>query len=594
MENRTLENWVADDRHIFEIIYTSEKCIKAGGKVIVAFQHALLQIDSFWQTDAPNLDGYITLIMPNGKKGSHKWYNWFDLKICNMMHPGAFRHGVEITVDEEIAVGEEIKLIFGEKNGVKMCPYICDENEIQILHDIDASGEFKYAFSYFNSIIGGKAVRLFVTAPATILCGETADILIRAEDKWSNIDINSTQNVRVYGLPDVEPFEVELEKGIKWLYLPIKQAGIHRVYVETVVDNGAISFKTNSNPIVATDEKPKYGVYWGDLHGHTKHSDGLGKNADYYYEYGRDLVDLDVCATCDHAPRVEARDATKRYNQDGKFVTIWGYEWAESNPGRMDRNFYFRDEECPVPVGIDMPWVDNIKDCWAQIESLYGDNKDGRIIVGPHMFTYQTTAQNWYDSWDDRYDRYIEIYSEHGMSEFYGNPRMLMGATENEGRLYAQAGLKSGKCFGILGSSDNHDSHPGRGVGLHYAGGIVAFLATELTREAIWDAFLNRRFYAATTERIFVDFKIDQHIMGEKFISSESSVSIEITVHTCDERFNAFIIKNGSVIKRMASSIGSNSMRFADELTEDSVYYVRVTQNNGEWAWSSPIYVNKK
>jgi hypothetical protein len=269
-------------------------------------------------------------------------------------------------------------------------------------------------------------------------------------------------------------------------------------------------------------------------------------------------------------------------------VTIWGYEWAESVPGRLDRNIYFHDEEDPIPEG----WPRTIEEFWKSIEKAYGDNRDRRVIVGPHMFTYQTQCRPWYETWDPRYERFVEIYSQHGMSEFFGNPRPLAAGKVQEG-FFMQDGLKAGRRFGIIASSDTHNTRPGRSGRMRYSGGLVAFLAKDLTRESIWDAFWNRRVYAATNDRVFIDFTIDGHPMGEEFVAT-GKPRIRYAVHGCDDDFTVHLLRNNTEIRETAAKGESVAEEFTDETFDSgSWYYLRVVQANGEWAWSSPIWVDR-
>jgi hypothetical protein len=346
--------------------------------------------------------------------------------------------------------------------------------------------------------------------------------------------------------------------------------------------------RASSNPMIIQDAPDAYGVYWGDLHGHTFESDGLGGSPDYYYSYARDAADLDVCAGADHGPRKKSQDATRRFNEDGKFVTFWGYEWAESKPGRLDWNIYFRNDTDPVPKG----WPKTIEDFYASVEAIYGDNADQRVIIGPHMFTYPTTCKPWFENWDNRYCRFVEIYSEHGMSEYNGNPRMLAKGNVKPG-FFMQDGLAAGCKFGILGSTDTHDTRAARGSNsLLHQGGIVAFIAKDLTRDSIWDAWWNRRFYAASNERIFIDFKINGHFMGEE-ITTDGAPKIAYTVHGCTKPFDVILLRNNQELKRTASDGGTVAEDFRDRSFDQSAnYYLRVVERDGEFAWSSPIWVN--
>ena len=53
-------------------------------------------------------------------------------------------------------------------------------------------------------------------------------------------------------------------------------------------------FEDESNPINVADSFPEYNLYWGDLHGHHGHHFYLsGKLKNQYYNYARDVSDLD-------------------------------------------------------------------------------------------------------------------------------------------------------------------------------------------------------------------------------------------------------------------------------------------------------------
>ncbi len=78
-----------------------------------------------------------------------------------------------------------------------------------------------------------------------------------------------------------------------------------------------------------------YHCYWGDLHAHTNYSDGAGLPADAY-QFARDKARLDFFAVTDHSPLLtldEHSDTVaqaERFNQPGRFVTLWGVEATES------------------------------------------------------------------------------------------------------------------------------------------------------------------------------------------------------------------------------------------------------------------------
>lgn len=113
-----------------------------------------------------------------------------------------------------------------------------------------------------------------------------------------------------------------------------------------------------------------------------------------------------------------------------------------------------------------------------------------------------------------------------------------------------------------------------------------------MTRGSVWDAFWNRRVYAATTERIVIDFSIDGHVMGEEF-RANGKPKMSYTVHGCDDSSDVFLVKNCQDFRKTSTRNGKVEESLMDDsFRESSHYYLRVVQADGEWAWSSPIWVD--
>ncbi|MEI6915720.1 MAG: DUF3604 domain-containing protein [Armatimonadota bacterium] len=578
------QDWVAGSFVKFEVEYIAGPSgIAVGGEVAVTFHHALEGLNQAIQVTDPNKPGYVKVLCDSSNGLSVRYADWASpgiLKVDGIYH----RAVIAKVIREPVKPGDRIRFVFGAgEQGVRLPISTDKRNQIHILTDADADGNYTLVKGTpVNDIVAGPFVKLFVTASATRVVGEKASVLVRAEDEYNNLVENYNTDLRISGMPACPKSTVKLAKGLARFDIPISKSGVFRI---TATGGG---IEARSNPIIATAKPPRYHVYFGDIHGHTQLSDGLAESADEYYAYARDMSGLDVCATSEHAPREGARLATKKFNAPGRFVTIWGYEWTSSQPGRLDRNIYFRDEDSPIPQG----WPPTTQGFWESIRKSYGDNKDRRVIVGPHMFTYKTKCVPWYEDWNTNYERFVEIYSTHGMSEYYGNPRMLAGGNVQQD-FFTQDGLKTGRRFGIIGSSDSHDGHPGRSNFGPQRGGLVAFLAKDLTRESIWDALWNRRVYATTTERVFIDFRIDGHVMGEEFKTS-GKPRISYTVYGCDDHFDVFLLKNCAVVKKSSTTNGGVKVLFEDkEFDGDSSYYLRVAQKDGEWAWSSPIWVDR-
>ena len=80
-----------------------------------------------------------------------------------------------------------------------------------------------------------------------------------------------------------------------------------------------------------------------------------------------------------------------------------------------------------------------------------------------------------------------------------------------DGRNLIYEGLKRGKQFGFVASTDHHAGFPGS-----YGDGMAAVWAEGKTKESIWGALKAGRTYAVTGDRIHCQFDINGIPMGGK------------------------------------------------------------------------------
>jgi hypothetical protein len=121
---------------------------------------------------------------------------------------------------------------------------------------------------------------------------------------------------------------------------------------------------------------------------------------------------------------------------------------------------------------------------------------------------------------------------------------MLHRMGPRDGRATAARGLRRGHRFGLVGSTDHHSGYPGS-----YGYGRIAAAASALTREALWDAFLSRRVYAATGDRIALDFEVNGVPMGAE-LPPAARRHIAIRVQGRGALDSVELLKNERVLRR--------------------------------------------
>lgn len=223
------------------------------------------------------------------------------------------------------------------------------------------------------------------------------------------------------------------------------------------------------------------------------------------------------------------REMTRQTNEEG-FSMFMGYEWQGSGLDG-DHNVFFKDNNQNMAYPL-------------RYEELKEHFKGVDAIAIPHHLAYQPgyRGKNW-DTQDDAFSPFVEIYSSHGSSEndntcIEMNRHVHMGP--RTGVACVERGWERGGRFGVIASGDNH-SCPGV-----YGFGYCAVLAESDRKEDIWDAFINRRVYGVSRERILLDYSIDGNIMGSVTVPNPNArLEIDITAAKALDRIE--IIKDNVV-----------------------------------------------
>lgn len=348
-------------------------------------------------------------------------------------------------------------------------------------------------------------------------------------------------------------------------------------------------------------------LFWGDLHAqseyHVMHSQkknarqsGWSKgiscgSPDEVYQYAKDVSLLDFIAITDQGGNTGTgwellQQKAVEYYEPGEFVTFKSYE-AGSPVGH--RNVYFRTADIePSDDPVTFSYMPDYL-----FEKYRG--RDDVILIPHHVKAWTDWSLH-----DPDLEPLMEIYSCWGQSENPSDHLWNKGMTPGAG---AWKALKRGYKLGMIASSDNHVGMPGRSfphdrqVHTPFPGGLAAVWAPELTREAVFDALKARRCYGTTGARIILDFTLNDQPMGSilDVAHRECPRRIQAFVHGTDEIDRVEVVRNGDVACSESPRPSRDVCRleWEDEtaLASDTYYYLRVHQNDGQMAWSSPIWV---
>jgi len=181
-----------------------------------------------------------------------------------------------------------------------------------------------------------------------------------------------------------------------------------------------------------------------------------------------------------------------------------------------------------------------------------------------------------------------EIYSSEGSREAPGECAPESLAT-NGSVVHA---LKSGFHFGFVASSDTRDGRPGLSTWGKNSGGLTAVETGAFTRRTVFDTIANGRTYATTGARIILRADLDGHPPG-RLTNPQIPPVIHFEVAGTAPIRSVVVVKDGEAAAELApeneSSVFSGSWK-DENFTRPANIYLRVTQTDGETAWSSPWF----
>jgi len=299
-------------------------------------------------------------------------------------------------------------------------------------------------------------------------------------------------------------------------------------------------------------------IYFGDIHNHCNLTYGHGDMRDAF-EAARQQ--LDFVSVTPHAawPDIPGKDdarlswvidyhtsafkrlretgwkeyvkMTNEYNKEGEFLTFLSYEYHSMKYG----------DHVALNYRLDAPLVEA-----TSIPDLKDKLKGEKAFVTPHHMGYQEgfRGYNW-NFFKENKTPFVEIFSRHGLAEedLGDFPNLHdMGPRNYEGTMLY--GLNKGYKFGVIGSTDQHAGYPGS-----YGDGLIAVVAPTNSRADIWEAMEKRHVYCVTGDKIKLDFRINNAIMGDEIKGNKRNISVKVEGQNFIDYVD--IIKNGKRLTRI-------------------------------------------
>ena len=425
--------------------------------------------------------------------------------------------------------GDEVILVYGDTTygspGIRAQSITQDDGRFYAETDYDATGVQRPVGWGTIKVVGSDPHRIVMVAPSFVKVNEKFPIKLRIEDKFGNVATGFQGTVHVQ-LNNKNITDAVFTKNRK-LVTTLGPVSIDREdTLFFTAEDPVTGLSGRSNPVIVKKEINKY-LFWGELHGHSHASDGMEQPHEYY-EFARDVAFCDFAALTDHDFWFTDRDwkensrITKSYNNSPHFVTFMAYEWTQNfRSDEGHHNVYYLDDTGPLVSVVHHPTEPEL---FSELKNRVDPE---RVIVIPHAHKPGT-----WTNLDPQIKLLAEIYSKHGMFEWYGN------------RFSARAPI------GFVAGSDEHSGHPGNSQQGYWEvhGGITAVYAEKLNRSSLWEGLRKRCVYATTGCRAILDIRTEEGHMGDSITVSKPPVVTAVAVGDGPiEKID--IIRDGSIVQ---------------------------------------------
>ncbi len=374
-----------------------------------------------------------------------------------------------------------------------------------------------------------------------------------------------------------------------------RNGGRHRIERQKMVYNGE-----------------EYTLLTGDLHEHSEGSycwpAGTDGTLHDDYRFGLYSEGFDFVGMTDHTNSMDECFWRKNlrtadfYNEEDYYIAIPSAEWTLSPArgyktipeGVGHRNVIFsstREAEKFIRNGKEIysefsPECDSSPKLWQLIR-----DKNIDCVAIPHHVTDEAHPCDW-NVRDEEIEPIVELFQCRGNAEYRGCPRennLDRHQTTHCDEAFMDYALRGkGYKIGFIGSGE----HNNMGVGL------AALWVKEVSRKGIIEALRARRCFGTTGDKIFMDVKVNNALMGE-VAQLKGPPIIQIKTQGQKEIERIDLLRNSRVVKTWKPENGNET--FMVEYTDEHYgkekdvlyYYVRVTQTDEHLAWSSPVFIEK-
>lgn len=611
---------VAGEVNTWKLIYTPSATLPKGTRLKFDLMSKGREID--WETPEINLkkgNALIYIILPEYK---NKIIQAKEVEV-----PDSFVPQYEFILPIEVEAGSSVVIVLGakegeghkKKNGIRAQLVSQRRKAFHLYVDTSGKGHYDEPEVFSIDIRGNALSHVRIITPSFVTKNKRFDVTLRFEDDYGNLTSDAPEDSLI------ELSYEHLRENLNWkLFIPetgfislpnlyFNEPGNYTILLKNLKSKQVF----RSPPIKCFSENNK-NIFWGLLHGESERYDST-ENIESCLRHIRDEKALHFFSSSSFESQEETSIDTWKtisqniaeFNEEDRFTTFLGFQWIGVPKEEGVRHFIYAKDNKSILRKKDQKS--------NTLKKIYKSLTPKELISIP-CFTMGKGFEYDFKNFSPDFERVVEIYSAWGSSEF----------TKKEGNLYPitspdgtgpketaegsiQKALLNNIRFGfVAGGLDDRGGYAElfEGTQTQYFPGLTAILSTHHSREAMFEALYQRACYATTGARIIVGFSLAGLSMGKEVNTAEKP-GLLVNRHIAGYAVGTTnlhmveIIRNGQVIKTFKPEGYALDFEFDDLTPLDKVtihpkdkkppfayYYLRVLQEDGHMAWSSPIWID--
>ncbi len=534
----------------------------------------------------------------------------------------------EFVLPMEVKAGEVITICMGspeagsnvvDKKGNRAQTQVQRRRPFHLYVDPKGKGEYRDPEIFTLDVRGSTLKNIRIIAPSIVSKNKRFDVLIRFEDVFGNLTTNAPEGTLV------EVTYEHLRENLNWkLFIPetgfinvpnlyFNEAGVYRIQLKVLQTNECFL----SAPVRCIPDADRM-LFWGLLHGESEKVDAA-ENIESCLRHFRDEKNLQFFASSPFESQEETSNEiwktisnqVTEFNEDFRFSTFLGFQWfGDEEKEGLRQIVYVKDGK---PILRKKESKANI------VRKIYKSHHPKELISIP-CFSMGKGLETTFHDFSPDFERVVEIYNAWGCSECTtkeGNLRPIT-ASDSSGIGESEKGsirkaLAAGHRFGfVAGGLDDRGVYQNfyDSSQVQYSPGLTAIFSIEQTREALFQGLYNRCCYATTGEKIVLSFSIAGALMGGE-LNTKAKPGLyfnrHINCHVSGTKTlkEISIIRNGEIFHTVLPKASEIDFTFDDTEPLSKIafpvsdgkppfvyYYIRVIQEDGHIAWSSPIWID--